>query len=187
MVTVGKKLCLYNAHTEHELILEQCGLRLVIPGEVITPIESIYEVAAQGLWGLGKFEFPEGSTLISGVCYISVSSPSELNKPVTVELMHCAHITDERQTQYLSFISAKSGPPFKFEYLPGGSFSSESQYGTISLKQFSLLAIVLVISGVAAAVGGVALGGVGGIVAGGVIGLAAAAIGHHLEGGHGKK
>ena len=55
------------------------------------------------------------------------------------------------------------------------------------LKQFSLLAIVLVISGAAAAVGGVALGGVVGIVVGGVIGLAAAAIGHYLEGGHGKK
>ena len=187
MVTVGKKLCLYNTHTEHELILEECGLKLVIPGEVITPIESICEVAAQGLWGLGKFEFPEGSTLISGVCYISVCSSSKLNKPVTVELMHCAHISDERQTQYLSFVVAKSGPPFKFEYLPGGSFSSESQYGAISLQEFSLLAIVLVISGVAAAVGGVALGGVGGIVAGGVIGLAAAAIGHHLEGGHGTK
>ena len=78
MVTVGKKLCLYNAYTEHELILEQCGLRLVIPGEVIRPLESIYEVAAQGLWGLEKFVFPEGSTLISGVCYISVSSSSEL-------------------------------------------------------------------------------------------------------------
>ena len=149
MVTVGKKLCLYNAHAEHELILEECGLRLVIPGEVITPIESIYEVAAQGLWGLGKFEFPEGSTLVSGVCYISISSSFELNKPVIVELMHCAHITDERQTRYLSFVAAKSGPPFKFDYLPGGSFSSESQCGTISLKQFSLLAIVLVVSGAA--------------------------------------
>ena len=183
MVTVGKKLCLYNAHTEHELILEQCGLRLVIPGEVIIPIESIYEVAAQGLWGAGKFEFPEGSTLISGVCYISVSSLSELNKPVTVELMHCAQITDERQTRYLSFVIAKSGPPFKFDYLSGGSFSSESQYGIISLKQFSLLAIVLVtatavVGGVV--VGGPALGAVGGAVAGGVIGLATAAVGRHL-------
>ena len=49
------------------------------------PIESIYEVAAQGLWDASKFEFLEGSTLISGMCYISVSSLSELNKPVTVE------------------------------------------------------------------------------------------------------
>ena len=193
MVTVGKKLCIYNAHTEHELILEQCGLRLVIPGEVITPLESIYEVAAQGLWGAGKFVFPEGSTLISGVCYISVSSTSELNKPVTVELMHCAHITDERQTQYLSFVAAKSGPPFTFDYLPGGSFFSESQYGTISLKKFSLLAIVLVISGAVvggavAVVSGVALGAggvVAGVVAGGLIGhsLADVAAGHHqIEG-----
>ena len=177
MVIVGKKLCLYNAHTEHELILEQCGLRLVIPGEVIIPVESVYEVAVQGLWGTGKFEFPEGSTLISGVCYISVSSSSELNKPVTVELMHCAHITDERQTQYLSFVAAKSGPPFKFDYLPGGSFCSESQCGTISLKKFSLLAIVLVISGVAAAVTGGVVTGV--VVAGGItraIGLAATAV-----------
>ena len=51
MVTVGKKLCLYNTHTEHELVLEQCELRLVIPGEVIIPIQFVYEIAAQGLWG----------------------------------------------------------------------------------------------------------------------------------------
>ena len=138
MVTVGKKLHQYNAHFEHELILEECGLRLAIPKEVITPIKSAYKVACQGLWGSGKFEIPEDSTFISAVCYISVSSSSELNKPVTVELMHSAHITDERQTQYLSFVAAKSGP------LPGGSFSSESQYGTICLKQFSLLSIVII-------------------------------------------
>lgn len=148
MVTIGKKLCLYNAHTKHELIMEQCGLRLVIPADVITPVESIFEVAAQGLWG-GTFVFPEGTTLISAVCYISVSNSYELNKPVTVELMHCAQILNEKQTQYLSFVAAKSGPPFEFEYLPGGSFSTESQYGTISLKKFSLLAIVLVIGGAA--------------------------------------
>ena len=193
MVTVGKKLCLYNAHTEHELILEECGLRLVIPGEVIIPVESVYEVAVQGLWGLGKFDFPEGSTLISGVCYISLSSSAELNKPVTVELMHCANITDERQTQYLSFVAAKSGPPFKFDYLPGGSFSSKSQYGTISLNQFSLLAIVLVISGAATFVGGAAVAVTGGVVTGvvaggitGAIGLAAA-VKHHFARPYGKE
>ena len=185
MMTVGKKLCLFNALTEHELILEQCGLRLVIPGEVIIPVESIYEVAAQGLWGAGKFVFPECSTLISGVCYISVSSSSELNKPVTVELIHCADITDETQTQYLSFVAAKSGPPFKFDYLPGGLFSSESQYGTISLKQFSLLAIVLVIGGAAAAIGG-AVGGA--VVGGGAAAvLGGAALVAHFVGGLSKK
>ena len=46
MVTVEEKLCLYNTHTEHELIpvLEEFELmlRLVIPGEVITPIEPVF-------------------------------------------------------------------------------------------------------------------------------------------------
>ena len=185
MVTVGKKLCLYNAHTEHELILEECGLKLVIPAEVIIPVESIYKVATQGLWGADKFVFPRDSTLISGVCYISVSSSSELNKPITVELMHCADITDERQTQYLHFVVAKSGPPFKFDYLPGGLFSSESQSGTISLKNFSLLAIVLVIGGAAAAVGGAVGGAVVGGGAAAVVG--GAALVAHLVGGLGKK
>ena len=195
MVTVGKKLCQYDAQIEHELILEECGLRLVIPREVITPVESIYKVAAQGLWGTGKFEFPEGCTLISGICYISVSDSFKLKKPVTVELMHSAHITDERQTQYLSFVTAKSGPPFKFDYLPGGSFSSKSQYGTIFFKQFSLLAIVIIatikvrcvaatVFGSGAFIGGAMVGGAvlgaAGIAAGGFIGLTGVAIGHHL-------
>ena len=79
MVTVGKKLYEYDAQIEHELILEECGLRLVIPREVITPIDSVYKVAAQGLWGTGKFEFPEGCTLISGICQYPVPV-SSINK-----------------------------------------------------------------------------------------------------------
>ena len=186
MVTVGKKLCLYSAHTDHELILEECGLRLFIPAHVIMPIESVYKVAAQGLWGAGKFEFPEGSTLISGVCYVSISNSSKLMKAVTVTLMHCAHITDERQTPYLSFVRAISGPPFTFEYLEGGSFSSESQCGTISLKQFSLLGIVVCAAaiGVATAIGGPLVGGalVGGALVGGAL-VGGALVGGALVGG----
>ena len=164
MVTVGKKICLYNADSDHELTVDECGLRLIIPAMVIKPTESVYEVAAQGLWG-GKFVFPEDSKLVSGVCYISIANSCELNDYVTVELEHCAEIIDEKQTQYLSFVVAKSGPPFEFEYLPGGSFSSQTQYGAISLKKFSLFAIVVI--GAAVLVGGATFG-VGGAVAGAV-------------------
>ena len=94
------------------------------------------------MWG-GKFEFPNNNQLVSGVCHISISSLFQLNKPVTVQLEHCVHITDEKQAKCLSFVVAKSGPPFKFEYLPGGSFCPGSQYGTIHLKEFSYIAIVL--------------------------------------------
>ena len=149
MLIVGKKVCQCYANTDNIVSVEDCGLTVIIPREVITPAESVYEITAQGLWGESKFEFPEGSKLISGVCHISVSSLSELNRPVSILLKHCANITDESQTKYLSFVIAKSGPPFIFEYLQGGTFSLQSQYGHISLKRFSLLAIVLAISGAA--------------------------------------
>ena len=175
MMTVGNKVCLYKTDSDHELTVDECGLRLIIPAEVIKPTEFVdeYEVAAQGLWG-GKFEFPKGSNLISGVCYISISTTFWLDKPgcsvldkaVTVELEHCATIIDERQSQYLSFVIAdhKSGPPFKFKKLSGGCFFPNSQIGRISIKSFSIIAIVLL------TVVGVAGDGMAGAVAGGMIG-----------------
>ena len=142
LLIVGKKLCLYNDHTKQELHLEECGLKLYIPEAVITPVESVYHVAVQGLWG-GEFVFPEGTKLISGICYISISSSTELNKPVTVQLDHCADIVNETQTKYLSFVVADSTkPPNKFELLPGGIFNVHSHFGTISLKKLFLIAIV---------------------------------------------
>ena len=179
MVTLGKKVCLYNAKSSHELELDECGLTLSLPDGLFSPVDStVYEAAAQGLWG-GDFEFPAGTHLISSVCYISVSpTVPQLDKPVTVQLVHCAHLTSESQSQYLSFVVAevqagKQSGPFKFELLPGGSFSAESQTGSIELKSFSLVAIVIVVSGVAA---GVAAGAVAGPIAA-VATVGAAAVG----------
>ena len=184
IVTVGKNVCFYKADSGHELKIEECGLRLIIPAKVIKPTKFVheYEVAAQGLWG-GKFEFPKGSKLISGVCYISVSSTSVLDKAVTVELEHCAAIINERQSQYLSFVVAdhKSGPPFKFELLPGGRFFPNSQIGSISINSFSIVAIVLFAvvgvagDGMVGAMAGGLVGGMVGITAG-AVGLATAAV-----------
>ena len=160
MMIIRKNYSKFSATKDQQLSIEKCGLNILIPTDVITPIEASYEITANGLWG-GKFEFPENTTLISGVCYISVSSSSQLNKPITVQLEHCANITDEKQAGYLSFVVAKSGSPFKFKYLPGGSFPPCSQYGTIHLKEFSYLAIVI-----SAIVGGATFG----LAVGGAIG-----------------
>ena len=191
IVTVGKNVCFYKADSDHELKIDECGLRLIIPAEVIKPKEFVYEVAAQGLWG-GKFEFPKGSKLISGVCYVSVSSTSVLDKAdsfvldeaVTVELEHCAVIIDETQSQYLSFVVAdhKSGPPFKFKKLSGGHFFPNSQIGTISIKSFSIVAIVLFAmvgvagDGMVGAMTGGLVGGMVGITAAATVGLVTGAV-----------
>ena len=179
MVTLGKKVCLYNANNSHELHLNGCGLTLYLPDGLFSPVDStIYEAAAHGLWG-GDFEFPAGTHLISSVCYVSLSpSVLYLDKPVTVQLVHCAHLTSQPQCQYLSFVVAQVKPgsqsgPFKFDLLPGGSFLPNSQTGSIKLKSFSLLAIVMgMVGGVAAglavtAVAGPAIGATVGVTVGG--------------------
>ena len=173
MITLGRKLCMFDTKSSHELHLEELGLMLSLPDGLYSPKDcTVYEVAAQGLWG-GDFEFPAGTHLISSVCYISLSpTVPQLHKPVTVQLVHCAHLTSQSQSQYLSFVVAevqagKQSSPFKFELLPGGSFSAESQTGSIELKSFSLVAIVILVSGVAA-------GAVAGAVAGPIAGPIAA-------------
>ena len=178
MVTLGKKVCLYNANNSHELLLKECGLTLSLPDGIFSPVEStIYEAAAQGLWG-GDFVFPAGTHLISSVCYVSLSpSVPCLDKPVTVQLVHCAHLTSQSQCQYLSFVVAEIQPgsqsgPFQFHLLPGGFFLPNSQIGSIKLKSFSLLAIVMgMVGGVAAglavtAVAGPAIGATVGVTVG---------------------
>ena len=189
MVTLGKKVCLYTAKSSHELELDECGLTLSLPNGLFSPVDStVYEAAAQGLWG-GDFEFPAGTHLISSVCYISVSpTVPELDKPVTVQLVHCAHLTSESQSQYLSFVVAevqagKQSGPFKFELLPGGSFSAESQTGSIELKSFSLVAIVMgavTVGGASVVAAGLAAGAAT-AVAVGVVGVAATAAGLALN------
>ena len=177
MVTLGK-VCLYNANNNHKIQLDECGLTLSLPDGLFSPVDStVYEAAAQGLWG-GDFEFPAGTHLISSVCYVSLSPVPHLDKPVIVQLVHCAHLTSSSQCQYLSFVVAQVKPgsqsgPFKFDLLPGGSFLPNSQIGSIELNRFSLLAIVMgVVGGVAAglaatAVAGPAIGATVGVTVGG--------------------
>ena len=81
MVIVGKKFAKYNAAKNQSLLVEECGLRILIPEEAIIPADTSHEITANGLWG-GKFEFPENTKLISSVVYISLSSSSQLHKPV---------------------------------------------------------------------------------------------------------
>ena len=186
MVTLGKKVCLYNANSSHELQLDECGLTLSLPDGLFSPVDStVYEAAAQGLWG-GDFEFPAGTHLISSVCYISVSpTVPQLDEPVTVQLVHCAHLSSQSQSEYLSFVVAEVQPgkqsgPFKFELLPGGSFSAKSQTGSIELKSFSLVAIVMAVGGASVAAAGLAAGAAT-AVAVGVVGVAATAAGLALN------
>ena len=153
-IVIVEKSSSFTYDAEHSFQLQECGLSLDFPKGMITaPVESApvgYDVTVKGLWG-GQFVFPEGTQLISSVTSVSLTVPSPLDKPVTVQLMHCASITDQSQSKYLSFVVSHSvKTPFVFELIQGGDFPVGSQYGTIQLKEFSLIAIVLIVSATAA-------------------------------------
>ena len=93
----------------------------------------------------GEFEFPEDSDLVSAVYAISISKP--LLKPLTVNIQHCVLLETLEQCNSLQFVRAPFNDvtfPFQFKFLPGGHFTPESQYGSISLSQFSLIGISMI-------------------------------------------
>ena len=145
LTIIGEEFGYFKADVENNYVqLKECGLTVSLSKEIIISEDSLY-IAICGLWGK-ELKLPEGTKLVSGVCFISLSPSELINEPYTVHLKHCVHITDENQIKYLSFVTAESSQsPFEFKKIPEGEFCIGSQYGTIKLCKSSLaLAIVLV-------------------------------------------
>ena len=88
----------------------------------------------------GQFKIPENSQLISAIYW--VSSSVVFLKEVAVNIQHCAIIHNEDQCSKFKFIIAKCSQkelPYAFREREG-LFNSHTQYGTIKLKQFSIVA-----------------------------------------------
>ena len=120
---------------------EQYGLKIIIPEDTLSPINTC-EVAVTAMVG-GQFQLPEGSELISVVYGISFSKP--LLKPVKLEIQHCAHLVTQDHIGYLSFARAlvdQPALPYQFQLENGGQFYPGNQYGTIFLTHSCLNAIV---------------------------------------------
>ena len=87
----------------------------------------------------GPFQFPENRQLISALYW--VCSSEKFLKEVAVNIQHCAVIKNEEQCSTFKFIIAKCSQevlPYRFKEREG-VFNPHTQYGTIKLKQFSIL------------------------------------------------
>ena len=90
----------------------------------------------------GQVQLPEDSDLLSPVFWIL--APCKFTKPVTLEIQHCALREDETVLSDLCFVSAKCSQwdlPYRFKQLDGGTFPSDSAYGSIQLTHFSGIGI----------------------------------------------
>ena len=92
----------------------------------------------------GKFQFPDKVELVSALYVIRF--PDKFLQPVELEIEHCVSVECSQQFKNLSFIIApidESVPPYKFQYIKGGKFYTDSQYGMIVRSKFSITGIVL--------------------------------------------
>ena len=112
----GETLFLIQGDKPQSLNWTEYGFRLHFPQGTISPSDTC-EVVVKALVG-GKFQFPEGTELVSAV--YAVAFAKKLLKAVEMEIQHCVILTNEEQGKRLSFVStAKTHRhhPNKFEFV----------------------------------------------------------------------
>lgn len=95
----------------------------------------------------GHFTLPQNTALVSAVYWLDIEPRGKFSKPITVAIQHCVKPT---YSSILSFVRAQyfqTDPPYVFEPVVEGEFSSESRYGRYGRLQlthcsFQLLGVV---------------------------------------------
>ena len=95
----------------------------------------------------GKFQLPNDTQLVSSIYWVSASQ--RFDKEVSVQIEHCAVISSEEEASNYKFIvgaSSQKNLPYTFK-VRDAVFSPQSRLGTISVRQFSFMAIVNIFRG----------------------------------------
>ena len=141
----GKKLFLIQGRKPQLMNWEKYGLRIGVQEDSLFSSETV-ELSVIALVG-GQFQFPRNTVLVSAVYAVSLSKP--LLKPLQQQIQHCVDLTGQPDlAQYLKFaIAPVSTPslPYQFSIVEGGEFSSNSEYGVLQRKSFSLICILAMV------------------------------------------
>ncbi len=90
----------------------------------------------------GQYQFPDNLQLVSGVFWVRPVPLCRLQHQLTVEIHHCAKMTNSTKLSFVRARCSQESLPYTFKQLEGrGSFSEHSSYGSLELNQFSGLAV----------------------------------------------
>ncbi|XP_019856616.1 PREDICTED: uncharacterized protein LOC109585108 isoform X2 [Amphimedon queenslandica] len=118
---------------------ERCGYKVSIPR--FAPQEAASVTVSTIL--SGAFNLPKGAVLVSAVYDILIDK--SLKDPVTIDIEHCVDVLDESVIGKLSFAIAKADvtkKAFEVQCITGGTFTRDSAYGSITVKESCLLCVV---------------------------------------------
>ena len=135
----GEKVFEVTAGSSEKYKWDSHGFQLIVPNGALPPGVTA-SVAVRSIVA-GPFKFPENSELISAIYWIS--STHVFLKKVTVHLQHCAMINTEEECSHFKIIIGKCSqdPPYEFA-VKDGVFASNSKIASMSVTQFSNIAIV---------------------------------------------
>ena len=140
MNEIAQTLVVVRNNTAQSLEWKGYGLKLFIPSDALLPgVESCIITIRVGL--SGPFQLPRHYDVISAV--YDIRTTTELARPITTEIEHCAHCNSPRDSSNFTFAVADSkASPYKFELHHGGLFAPLSRYGSISIRHFSRFVIL---------------------------------------------
>ena len=83
----------------------------------------------------GQYKFPDDCQLVSAVFWLRCEPMCKFEKPITVEMEHCANLDSASS---LCFVRAQCNQPRPYTFSKiGGRFDGDKHYGTIELEGFS--------------------------------------------------
>lgn len=120
---------------------ETRGFKLHVPKDASPPGVNEVSISVKAATSC-ECILPANTELVSGV--YAVSTSHVFTKPVTLEVEHSCFFESPDCAGGLIFgrCSKDNGPPYHFEILEGGSFSTGNKFGSVSLKKFSRFAVL---------------------------------------------
>ena len=85
----------------------------------------------------GQYKFPKDEHLVSAIFWFRCEPPCKFNKPITIELQHCALSRNTSQLGFVKAVRTQKQLPYTFKQVKGGSFSSHSSFGVLGFNSFS--------------------------------------------------